>query len=52
MVFVGAFDYDFGFTLRERRSHTLDQIQSDALEIEATLSAVGKIKPREQVEAK
>jgi len=32
VVFVRAFDSDFGFTLRERRSSTLDQIQTDAEE--------------------
>lgn len=40
--FVGAFESDFGFTLRERRSTTLYQIQTDALEIEVNLVAVGK----------
>jgi len=52
VVFAGAFEYDFGFTLRERRYPTLDQIQIYALEIEATLFAAGKIKPKEQVEDK
>lgn len=42
VAFAGAFDLDFGFTLRERRSTTLDQIQNDALEIESNLGAANK----------
>jgi len=42
ITFAGAFESYFGFTLRERRSTTLDQIQTDALEIEANLVAAGK----------
>ena len=49
VVFIRAFDFDFGFSLRERRSPTLDQIQTDALEIESNLSLVGKIKPKESM---
>lgn len=30
VVFVGAFEYEFGFTRRERKSRTLDQLQVDA----------------------
>ena len=37
ITFAGAFESNFGFTLRERRSPTLDQIQTNALEIEANL---------------
>lgn len=43
VVFVGAFEIDFSFTLRERRSPTLEQIQTDALEIEANMTAAGKV---------
>ena len=42
VTFAGAYELGFGFTLRERRSSTLDQIQTDALEIEANLVAIGK----------
>ncbi len=42
ITFAGAFESNFGFTLRERRAPTLDQIQIDALEIEANLVATGK----------
>ena len=40
--FVGEFESDFGFTLRERRSTTLYQIQTNALEIEANMVAACK----------
>ena len=46
MVFAGAFESDFGFTLKERRSSTLDQIHTDALEIEPNLYVVGNIKAK------
>ena len=42
ITFAGAFESDFGFTLRERRSTTLDQIQTDALKVEENLVAAGK----------
>lgn len=42
ITFAGAFESNFGFTLRERRSPTLDQIQTYALEIEANLVAARK----------
>jgi len=42
VTFAGAIELDFGFTLRERRSSTLDQIQTDALEIVANLVVAGK----------
>ena len=37
VIFIAAFDSDFGFSLRERKPATLDDAQSDALELEATL---------------
>jgi len=37
-----AFESDFGFTLRERKSLSLDQLQIDALEVEANFTSVGK----------
>lgn len=52
LVFAWAFDYEFGFTLRERISPTLDQIQVNAMDIEENISIAGKIKPKEQVEDK
>jgi len=42
ITFAGDFESNFGFTLREIRSPTLDQIQTNALEIEANLVAAGK----------
>ena len=42
ITFAWAFELDFGFTVRDRRSPTLDQIQTDALEIEENLVAAGK----------
>lgn len=47
IVFVGEFDSNFGFTPRERRSPSLDQTQTDALEIKANLSGAGNIKPKD-----
>jgi len=42
ITFAVAFESNFGFTLRERRAPTLDQIQIDSLEIEVNLVAAGK----------
>ena len=42
ITFAGAFESEFGFTLRERRSTTLHQIQTNALEIEENLVVAGK----------
>jgi len=39
-----VFEPKFGFTLRERKSRTLDQIQIDALEVEANFTSIGKWK--------
>lgn len=47
ITFAGAFESNFGFTLREGRSPTLDQIQTDALEIEANMVA-GRKEPKTQ----
>ena len=46
VVFAGAFEPDFSFTLRERRSPTLDHIKIDALEIEANISAAAKVQDK------
>ena len=43
VVFVWEFELEFGFTLRERKSWTLDQIQIDALEVEANFTSTGKL---------
>ena len=45
-MFVGAFESEFGFTLRERKSASLDQAQNDALEVEANFASIGKSKGR------
>ena len=42
VVFVAAFDSDFGFSLRERNSTTLDDAQTDALDLEANFASTGK----------
>jgi len=44
--FARAFETDFGFTLRERKSHSLDWIQIDALEVEANFTSNGKWRGR------
>lgn len=48
VLFTGVFESKFGFTLRERRSITLDEIQTNAVEIEANLSAALKIKQKDE----
>ena len=52
LTFAGTFESNFGFTLRERRSPTLDQIQTDALEIEANLVVVGKTRETQPIQDK
>lgn len=52
ITFAGAFESNFGFTLRERRSATLDQIQTDALGIEANLVAAGKTPKTQPIQDK
>ena len=52
ITFAGAFESNFGFTLRERRSPTLNQIQTDALEIEANLVAAGKAPETQPIQDK
>ena len=52
MVFAEAFESDFGFTLRERRYPTLDQIQTYALEIEVNLTTIGKSKIKQHTQDK
>jgi len=47
-VFLGAFESNFGFTLRERKSLTLDQIQIDALEVEANFTSSGKLTGKQE----
>lgn len=42
VVYLGAFKYNFSFTLTERKSPTLDQLQVDALEVEANFASTGK----------
>ena len=44
VVFIAAFDSDFSFSLRERKHATLDDAQSDALELEANFASSGKLK--------
>lgn len=42
VVFLGAFEPEFGFTVMKRKSLTLDELQIDALEVEANLTSFGK----------
>jgi hypothetical protein len=44
LQYVDSFDNDFPLFLRERRSNTLDDMMSDAIEVEVNLIASGKIK--------
>lgn len=46
VFFAREFESDFGFTLREILSPTLNHIQTNALEIEANLYVAGKIKQK------
>jgi len=45
---MGAFESDFGFTLRERKSRTLDQFQVNALEVEANITFTGKSRGKDE----
>lgn len=42
VVFLGDFESEFDFTLREIKSHTLDLIHSYSLEVEANFTSTGK----------
>ena len=52
VVFVAAFESDFGFSLRERKSATLDEAQTDALEVEDNFTSMGKSKGRSDHDAR
>ena len=52
VVFTGAFEPNFGFTLREIKYTSLDQIQTDALEVEAKFASTGKFKGKTEYEAR
>ena len=52
VVFIGAFEPEFGFTLRERKATSLDQIQTDALEVEENFASAGKFKGNIEHEAR
>ena len=45
--YVGAFDNDFAFSLRERKSATLVAMFTDSLEVEANMMASGKMKHKD-----
>ena len=45
---MAAFDSEFGFSLRERNSATLDDAQIDALELEANFPSTGKSKGKHE----
>jgi hypothetical protein len=42
--YANSFDSDFALLLRERISNTLDDMMSDAIEVEVNLMASGNIK--------
>jgi len=46
--FLGAFEFEFGFILRERKSLTLDQLQINALEVEENFALVGKSRGKQE----
>ena len=46
--FVAAFDSKFGFSLRERKFATLDDAQTDALELEENFASTGKSKGKSE----
>ena len=48
--YAEAFDNDFAFSLRERKSVSLVAMFTDALEVEANMMASGKIKQRVDVD--
>ena len=48
VVFVVAFDSEFGFSLRERNPATLDDAQTDALELEENFASTGKSKGKSE----
>jgi len=52
VVFSRAFESYFSFTLRERRSPTLEKIQADALEIEENMNAAGKTQEKKSIQEK
>ena len=52
VVFSQAFESYFSFTLRERRSPTLEKIQDDALEIEANMTAARKTQEKKSLQEK
>ena len=45
--YAGAFDNDFAYSLRERKSTTLAAMFTDALEVEENMMASGKMKHRD-----
>ena len=45
--YARAFDNDFDFSLRERKSGSLVAMFTDALEVEANMMASGKMKQRD-----
>ena len=52
VVFAGDFEPYFGFTLRERRSTSLDRIQTNAFEVESKFSYTDKFKGKTKHEAR
>ena len=42
VVFVAAFDLEFGFSLRERKPATLDDAQTDAVKLEENFASTDR----------
>ena len=47
LQYVAAFDGDFAYSLRERRSASLTDMMNDAIEIEVNMMESGKIKNKD-----
>jgi len=48
VIFIAAFESDFGFSLRERKLAALDDAQIDPLELEANFASTGKSKGKSE----
>ena len=52
VVFVAAFDSEFGFSLKERKPATLDDAQANALELEENFASTGKLKGKSEQDSR
>lgn len=51
-VFAKPFDSEFNFTLKERKSPTLDQIQTYSLEVEVNFTSTGTLRSKTSLREK